>query len=325
MTTQADLDALGFGIAVGHATDPMGATGCTVIRGVRDPFRASVAILGRATGTRELALLDPAASNERVDAILLTGGSAYGLDAASGVMQWLEREGRGFPIAGGVVPIVPAAVVFDLAPLGSFAARPTPAMAFDACAVAGAGGPIAEGSVGVGAGCTVGKVRGPSHAMKGGFGVATSGDPRLAAAAFVGVNAFGDVRDGAGRLLAGPRADDGAILETEAILRTAPRGANGASGSAAANTTIAVVALNVALTKSELAQVARAATGALHRRIRPAGTSYDGDVVFAIAPLAGHTGSLIACEAHACAALESAIERGVRTAVGRDGIPGLAD
>ena len=123
----------GFGISVGHSTDAAGATGCTVIMGTSGPLRASAFAFGRATGTREYALLEPWASNDRIDAILLTGGSAYGLDAAAGVMRWMEERGRGYAIAGGVVPIVPAAVVFDLAPLGSFAARPTTAMAYDAC------------------------------------------------------------------------------------------------------------------------------------------------------------------------------------------------
>ena len=169
----ATLDALGFGIAVGHATDEAGATGLTVVRGVDAPLRASAHVVGRATGTRELALLDPRAGNDRIDAILLTGGSAYGLDAAAGVMRWMEERGRGFPIAGGVVPIVPAAVVFDLAPLGRFDARPTADMAYRACGAAATHG-IEEGSVGAGTGCTVGKALGPARAMKGGVGVGTA-------------------------------------------------------------------------------------------------------------------------------------------------------
>ncbi len=319
MNRRADLDALGFGIAVGHATDEAGATGCTVVRGVDAPFRASGVVIGRATGTREVALLDPDASNERVDAILLTGGSAYGLDAAAGVMRWMEQRQRGFPIAGGVVPIVPAAVVFDLAPLGRFDARPTPEMAFAACDAAVTAG-IAEGDVGAGTGCTVGKVLGFTRCMKGGFGVGVSGDRSLGAAAFVAVNAFGHVRDADGTIIAGARADDGTLVDTEAFLR-----AKRAEGSAAANTTIAVVALNVALTKRELQQVARAASTALYDRVVPAGTAYDGDVIFAIAPIDGSPGIVAECEALATSALAEAIERGVRAAKGRDGIPGLAD
>ena len=124
------------GLLVGHATDADGATGCTVVRGVDGPFRAAVHVVGRATGTRELALLDPGQLVDRVDAILLAGGSAYGLDAAAGVMRWMEERGRGFPVGAGVVPIVPAAVVFDLAPLGRFDARPTPALGHAACEAA---------------------------------------------------------------------------------------------------------------------------------------------------------------------------------------------
>src|SRR5947208_16023116 len=147
------------GLVVGHATDAAGATGCTVIRGAAEAFRCGVSIVGRATGTRELALLEPAHLVDRVDAILLAGGSAYGLDAAAGVMRWMEERSRGFDVGAGVVPIVPAAVLFDLAPLGRFDARPTPEMAYDACEHATA--EVVEGSVGAGTGATVGKAAGP--------------------------------------------------------------------------------------------------------------------------------------------------------------------
>ncbi|HEV8410575.1 MAG TPA: P1 family peptidase, partial [Gemmatimonadaceae bacterium] len=116
--TTARFDGGEFGIAVGHATDAAGGTGLTVVRGIDAPLRASAHILGRATGSRELALLEPAARNDRIDAIMLTGGSAFGLDAAAGVMRWMEERGQGHPVGQGVVPIVPSAVVFDLAPLG---------------------------------------------------------------------------------------------------------------------------------------------------------------------------------------------------------------
>jgi len=319
----ADLDANGFGVAVGNATDEPGATGLTVVRGIDAPLRASAHVLGRATGTREIALLDPSASNERIDAIMLTGGSAYGLDAAAGVMRWMEERGRGFPIAGGVVPIVPAAVVFDLAPLGHFSARPSADMAYRACDAASSGG-IAEGSVGAGTGCTVGKVLGPARAMKGGFGVGiagNSGPDQAMAAAFVAVNAMGHVRDHDGKIIAGARGDDGALVDSELYLAFGAQ----RSGDAGANTTISVVALNVALTKVELQQVARSASGAYHRRIGPAGTSYDGDIVFVVCPLEGRRAPLMRAEIVARAALEEAIVRAVRQAKGRDGIPGPAD
>jgi L-aminopeptidase/D-esterase-like protein len=311
-----------FGLAVGHATDAAGATGCTVIRGTDAPHRAACAVLGRATGTRELTLLEPGHLVDRVDAILLTGGSAYGLDAAAGVMRWMEGHGRGFPVGKGVVPIVPAAVLFDLAPLGRFEARPTPAMGEAACEEAAAEG-FAEGSVGAGTGATVGKLFGPAGAMKGGFGAAVAEGDGCAAAAMAVVNAFGDVRDAAGRIIAGARRADGAFADSSAVLAAA--GTARAFGGTAVNTTLAVVALTAAFSTLELQQVARAATAAVHRRVTPAGTSFDGDVVFALSPLEGPRVSLVQGEMLAAAALEQAIERAVRLARGRDGIPGLAD
>src|SRR5205823_10908782 len=127
----ADFRALG--VAVGHGTDADGATGVTVVRGIDAPLRAGASVFGRATGTRELHSLSVDHLVDRIDAVMLTGGSAYGLDAAAGIMRWMEERGRGFTVPGGVVPIVPAAVIFDLAPLGRFDARPTAAMAYDAC------------------------------------------------------------------------------------------------------------------------------------------------------------------------------------------------
>ncbi len=309
-----------FGLAVGHATDTAGATGCTVVRGVSASHRAAVAVLGRATGSRELALLEPGHTVERVDAVLLTGGSAYGLDAAAGVMRWMEEHRRGFPVGPGVVPIVPAAVLFDLAPLGRFDARPTPEMAYAACESAASTG-VAEGSVGAGTGLTVGKMRGPQGAMKGGLGIAVAEGTGAAAAAVVAVNAFGDVRGETGAIIAGARDDAGAFLDTErAIARGTKPG-----GFVAANTTLAVVALDAAYSRVELAQIARAATAAYHRRITPSGTAADGDIVFALAPMEGPKGSLAQAEMLAVKALDAAILRAVRLAKGRDGLPGLAD
>lgn len=315
-----DLRAARLGIAVGHATDAAGATGCTVVRGTDAPMRASAVAIGRATGTREWALLEPWATNDRIDAILLTGGSAYGLDAAAGVMRWMEERGRGFAIAGGVVPIVPAAVVFDLAPLGDFTARPSAQMAYDACEQASPGG-WAEGSVGVGTGCTVGKLFGPRRAMKGGVGVGVAGRPEdLLAAAVAAVNAVGHVRDFDGTFLAGPRDPAGGIADTERV-----GVARGLFVEPAANTTISVVAVNRTCSKLALQRIARAASAAYARRIAPAGTSYDGDVVFAVCPLDAPEGDPVRAELAATLALEEAIVRAVRTARGRDGIPGLAD
>ncbi len=314
-----------FGLAVGHASDEAGGTGCTVVRGVDGPHRAAVAVIGRATGSRELALLEPGHLVERVDAILLAGGSAFGLDAAAGVMRWMESRGRGFAAGAGVVPIVPAAVLFDLGPCGRWDARPTAAMAEQACDTA-VSASVPEGSVGAGTGLTVGKVLGRAGAMKGGFGIAVREAEGCAAAAMVAVNAFGDVRDAQGRIIAGARRPDGRFADTERVL--AAGGAERVFGAAATptpNTTLAVIAVDAAFSRVELQQVARAATAAYHRRIAPAGSSFDGDIVFALCPMEGPRAPLAQAESLAVAALEEAIERAVRLARGRDGIPGLAD
>jgi L-aminopeptidase/D-esterase-like protein len=322
------VDLARFGLALGHATDLEGATGLTVIRGSDGAFPASAAVVGRATGTRELHTLSPSHLVERVDAILLTGGSAYGLDAAAGVMRWMEERQRGFPVVGGVVPIVPAAVIFDLAPLGRFTARPTAEMAYAACEEARTRN-VDEGSVGAGTGATVGTLGGRESAMKGGFGCAVAEGVGVSVAAMAVVNAAGDVRGADGAIIAGARTAGGGFVDVSRLV------ADGAllpsfRDAVARHTTLGVVAVDTTLTRLELAQLATAASAALHRRITPVGTSLDGDVVFAVSlandrsqprerPFPPHV------EALAVLALESAIERGVRTARGRDGIPGLAD
>ena len=314
-TAAADLRR--FGVAVGHATDAAGATGCTVVRGERGAMRGACAVFGRATGTRELALLEPGHLVDHVDAVLLSGGSAYGLSAADGVMRWMEEQQRGFAVGGGVVPIVPAAVLFDLAPLGSFTARPSAQMGYDACAAATVSG-IAEGSVGAGTGLTVGKALGPASCMKGGVGIAVVESSASAAGAIAAVNAFGDVCDARGQVIAGATRD-GAFVDTERVLREHGMGA--AFGGH--NTTLAVVLVDGVLDKLALQGVARAAGAALHRRVRPAGSLADGDVIFALCPLEGTPADPVRAEMLAVAALEAAIERAVRTAVGRDGVRGL--
>ena len=312
-------------MAVGHASDDIGATGLTVVRGVDAPFRAGCALLGRATGTRELDALSPRHLVDRVDAIVLTGGSAFGLDAAGGVMRWMEERGRGFPVGVGVVPIVPAAVVFDLAPCGSPKARPTPAMAYDACERA-LPNAIGEGSTGAGTGTTVGKAAGLGRAMKGGVGLTLERAGDLQVAALVVVNALGDVRDGSGRIIAGARGDAGQFVDLSRSLATGSLPAESRFATRALhNTTLAVVMTNAAMSREELVQLAAASSVALGRRITPVGTSYDGDVVFATSPLNGLAATALQVEVLAVAALEGAIERAVRTARGRDGIPGLAD
>ena len=327
------MDFRALGILVGHATDSAGATGLTIVRGVDAPLRAGAAVFGRATGTRELHTLTADHLVDRIDALMLTGGSAYGLDAAAGAMRWMEERRRGFEVPGGVVPIVPAAVIFDLAPLGRFDARPTAAMAYEACDRASPNG-IAEGSVGAGAGATVGKIAGPERAMKGGIGggIASSGSWTVGALAVV--NALGDVRDASGRIIAGARADGGAgqFMDTARHLTKDGAVRMPAAGrfdpAVPTNTTLCVVVTTAPLGRIELGQLARAAGAALFRRITPTGTAVDGDVVFALAPMAPPEPlgrAQMAIEALAVAALETAIERAVVTARGRDGVPGLAD
>ena len=300
------------GLVVGHATDAEGATGCTVVRGEKGPVRCAVHVMGRATGTRELALLEPGQLVDRVDAILLAGGSAYGLDAAAGVMRWMEERGRGFPVGAGVVPIVPAAVVFDLAPLGRFDARPTPAMGHAACDAAVA--EPQEGSVGAGTGATVGKVAGVERSMKGGIGISATDAKDIVVRALAVVNAVGDVRDATGRIVAGARDEKGRFIDSADWIARGTGESPRFDDLAGRNTTLCVVSTNAALDRVALASVARAASAALFRRITPVGTQFDGDVVFATAPCEGGVRAAQAqIEALAVQALEAAIERGVRT------------
>jgi L-aminopeptidase/D-esterase-like protein len=318
-------DFTALGLAVGHATDEDGATGCTVVRPLEGAMRGAAAVIGRATGTRELLPLTTHHLVDRIDAILLAGGSAYGLDAAAGVMRWMEERGRGFDVGAGVVPIVPAAVIFDLAPLGRFDARPTAEMAYFAADGARTS-EIEEGSVGVGTGATVGKAAGVARAMKGGFGCATARSGTLVAGAVAVVNALGDVRDGMGTIIAGARDDDGFADSAALLARGQPAAfADAQSPVVPTNTTLAVVAVNAAFSRADLGALADTAAGALYRRITPVGTAFDGDIVFALAPLEGPRADPVAAGVVAAAALEAAIERAVRLARGRDGIPGLAD
>ena len=326
----ASLDFNRLGIAIGHASDERGVTGLTVIRGTKGPLRAGVCVVGRATGSREIA----AASADhhvdgRVDAIMFTGGSAYGLDAAAGVMRWMEERGQGLPVGQGVVPIVPSAVVFDLAPLGRFDARPTAEMAYAAADTAKSDG-VSEGSVGAGTGTTVGKVAGPAWCMKGGFGcsIETTAANDLAVGAMVVVNAFGDIRDAHGEIIAGARRPSGGFADTHRVLASGDiTSLRKFDDLAPRNTTLAAVAASVPLSSTTLTQLARAATAAFFRRITPSGSSFDGDIVFALSPIADEVARVepLVVESLAVAALERAIERAVRCARGRDGIPGLAD
>lgn len=268
------------GLEVGHATDAGGRTGCTVVLG---PFRAVAEVRGLATGSRELGPLAPEHLVPSVDALLLTGGSAFGLAAADGVMAWLRSRGRGYDTGVARVPIVPAAVIFDLA---EGVTPPGPDLGEAACDAA-TGGPVAEGRVGAGAGARVGKLAGPEASMPGGVGSwAVEMGPWTVAALAV-VNALGDVLDAHGRIVAGARSADGTFLDGAARLRSGAAGGGGGGGemdelAAGTNTTLAVVATDAPLDRRDLVRAARVAGNALPRRIHPVHTPFDGDVVFAL-------------------------------------------
>lgn len=264
------------GLRVGHATSSDGRTGCTVVRG---PFRAAVEVRGLATGSRELGVLAPEHLVPRVDALLLTGGSAFGLAAADGVMARLAEEGLGYQTAVSPVPIVPAAVIFDLRPGRP---RPDAAMGREACEAA-TDAPVPRGRIGAGAGATVGKLAGIDRAAGGGLGSRAMRLDRWTVGALAVVNAVGDVTDGTGRIVAGARDDEGRIVGGEALLAAGaePGGPADPLGPGE-NTTLAVVATDAPLDRLDLVRLARMAGTALPRRITPVHTPFDGDLVFAV-------------------------------------------
>jgi L-aminopeptidase/D-esterase-like protein len=319
------------GLSVGHFTDTRRPTGCTVVLCERGAV-CGVDVRGSAPGTRETELLAPINAVEKVHAVLLAGGSAFGLDAASGVMRWLDERGIGIAVgpkrADGravTVPIVPAAILFDLW-IGDASIRPDAAAGYGACEAATRDAP-AEGNVGAGAGASVGKLFGIGRAMRGGFGTASISVGGITVAALVAVNAMGDVVDPAtGRIVAGARADgDAGFLDQMAALRRGdwPRSLQ---TQPAAATTLAIVATDARLTKAEATKVAQMAHDGLARSIRPIHTMSDGDVVFALAtgasPVRAHT-TLVG--ALAADVLAEAVLRGVRaaTSLRADGLPVL--
>ncbi|MGG4446137.1 P1 family peptidase [Brevibacillus porteri] len=266
------------GVFVGHAQNEETLTGCSVIM-LEKPSVCGVDVRGSAPGTRETDLLDPVNLVSVVHAICLSGGSAYGLDAATGVMQYLEEHGIGLDVGYGVVPIVPAAVLFDLA-VGDYRVRPDRPMGYEA-AQAASHEKVAQGNVGAGTGATVGKLNGFGNAMKSGLGTASVILPNgLVIGAIVAVNAVGHVVDPqSGTIIAGPRDEQGTIRDSMELLRQQafapiPPGTN---------TTIAVVASNAHLSKAEANKVAQMAHDGLARTIRPIHTMYDGDTIFAVA------------------------------------------
>lgn len=265
------------GIEVGHAANERARTGCTVVL-CRAGAVGGVDVRGGAPGTRETDLLRPGHLVERVHAILLSGGSAFGLDAAGGVMRWLEENGVGLDVGVAHVPIVPGAVIFDLG-VGDPSVRPDAQMGYDACAKASAAN-ARQGAVGAGCGATVGKLLGPAYAMDSGLGTA---GVRLPGGVMVGalmvVNALGDVIDPAEQtVIAGTKSPEGrGFADSTALIKAAPPKAM-----AGTNTTIGVVATNARLTGAQVNRLASAAHNGLALTIRPCHTMLDGDTVFAL-------------------------------------------
>jgi L-aminopeptidase/D-esterase-like protein len=309
------------GLKVGHVTLSGRPTGCTVVLAAEGVV-AGVDVRGAAPGTRDTELLSPVNSVDRVHAIVLAGGSAFGLDAASGVMRWLEERKHGFVFGGARVPIVPAAILFDLG-VGDPAIRPTADCGYPA-AEAATNGRVAEGNVGAGAGATVGKLRGREHAMKGGVGSAaielSSG---LIVAALVVTNGVGDIVDPAtGQVLAGARTDDGALADSRRLLRAGLREADRAGE----QTTLAVVATNARLTKTQATKIAQMAHDGFARAIYPAHTQVDGDTIFALAT-GTHTAppNLLLIGSLAADVTAEAIVRSARAATGLPNLPAARD
>lgn len=323
MLTIADGPFTLAGMLCGNADDPVALTGCTAFL-FPAGARAACDVRGGAPGTREAAALDPLGLVPAIHGLLFTGGSAFGLDAAGGVMRFLEERGIGFATPAAVVPIVPAAVIYDLR-LGDARVRPDLAMGYRAAAAARADG-VAEGNAGAGAGATVGKVLGAAGLMRGGIGAASAraGASRVGAVAVV--NAFGDVTDPAsGAILAGARTPEGRFADTTALLAGAPIPPPYGRSAAIENTTLVAVLTDAPLSKSGLGRVARMAHDGLARAIRPVHTQWDGDVVYAISTAEGAPADEAASAIGAVAAevVARAIVRGVLLARGVEGAPGV--
>jgi L-aminopeptidase/D-esterase-like protein len=319
------------GIEVGHAQDEEALTGCTVIL-CRRGVVAGVDVRGGAPGTRETDLLDPVNLVQKVHAVVLAGGSAYGLDAAGGVMRYLEEKKIGFNTGAAKVPIVPSAILYDLG-IGRADVRPDAAMGYRAAASASSAAP-AEGNAGVGMGATVGKMFGPGLSMKAGVGTASMDiGGGVIVGALVAVNAWGDVVDPqTNEILAGLRSGKVGPLrvgkkepfaDTLAMLKT-PVGRRMLGLASGANTVIGVVATNAALTKVQATKVAQMAQDGVARTIRPAHTMLDGDVIFALS--AGtKKADVSTVGAFAAEVMAEAIVRAAKRAASTGGLPGLLD
>ncbi len=308
------------GIQVGHMHDEEALTGCTVVLCPPQTV-GGIDQRGGAPGTHETDLLRPSRRVEHVNAIVLTGGSAYGLATVTGVMRFLEERGIGHDVGLGVVPIVPAAVIFDLG-LGSFQTRPDQQMGYAAADNASTT-PVREGNIGAGIGASIGKLAGMEFACKAGIGTyALHLQDGLIIAALAVVNALGDVLSETGQILGGTRtpphgktfADSLKVLQTHISTPTA-----------GTNTTLAIVATNATLTKQATNKVAELAQNGLARAIRPVHTLFDGDTVFALA-----TGELGAVDVNivgsfAAEVLATAIRRAVLAAEPLGGLPSATD
>ncbi len=303
------------GIQVGHYTDRENFTGCTVILCPENTV-GSIEMRGNSPGSRETALLAPEKSMQQVNAILLTGGSAFGLAAAEGVVQYLVERDRGYVTAFAKVPIVPAAVVYDLG-VGNAGVRPGRDEGYAACTYA-TGNEVQRGVVGAGTGTTVGKWLGPEFKMKGGIGTAVSQYNDLKVAALAVVNAVGDVISTDGKVLAGARHPEGGFwAEIDPSLKFV-----GKSIGYGVNTTLVAVATNARLTKLEVYKVCQRAGIGMARALKPVNTSYDGDCIFGLAT--GQIDGILDLVAELAAeATADAIRDGVLQAETAAGIPGL--
>jgi len=311
------------GLKVGHFTLSERPTGCTVVLAEAGAV-GGVDVRGGAPGTRETALLDPVNTVQEVHAVVLSGGSAFGLDAASGVVRYLDERDIGYRVGEIRVPIVVGAILYDLSVGDDPSIRPDADCGYRAASRAIAE-TSAEGNVGAGAGATVGKMRGMAHAMKGGVGTASiTLDNGLTVAAIVAVNAVGDIIDPAtGSVIAGVRTEDGRGLADARLLLRAGALNEPQSG---ANTTIGVVATNATLTKAEATKVAQMAQDGLARTIYPAHTPGDGDTVFSLAMgTFSDDASVSRIGALAADVMAEAIVRAVRAAIGIPGIPAASD
>jgi len=317
------------GLLVGHAQDDEALTGCTVVI-CRQGAVGGVDVRGSAPGTRETDVLNPLNLVEKVHAVMLAGGSAYGLDAAGGVMRYLEEQKIGFNTGAGLVPIVPAAILFDLA-VGRGDVRPDAAMGYRACEAASTTA-VTEGNVGAGTGASVGKILGAKQAMKSGLGSASIHiGGGVIVGALVAVNAFGDVIDPSnGEIVAGVRSADvgplhigapGYFADTQELMKSF-LGRTVLSFATKSNTVLAVVAVNADLTKAEANKMAQMAHDGLARTVRPSHTMLDGDTIFALAT-GGKKVDVSTAGAFAAQALSVAVLRAVRMAAPAGGLPGL--